>query len=190
MHFNTVEEYLSAYKSDPLNHGMLPIPLVAEHLGKSPPAVTAMLKAGTLREISIGKRNRFVSISSLIERAADAEREEEAVRKYLLDMISKGRSSVFYEPIMEPLGLSPTVPAHRTKIGAILDKVSQQSYDEHGVVLSVLVHRKTPGNTRPGPGFWEMAQNIELFDEDTMDKDEFVKAHTNAVFEAYGKAKY
>jgi hypothetical protein len=186
MHYETVADYLKAYAADPASNGILPIPLVAEHLGKSSPAVTAMLKAETLTEISIGARNRFIAIASLLEREAGEQGQEDVVWKYLVNMIQTGQRSEFYEPVMSEVGMSTTMPWHRTRMGVILDAVSMRSYKEHGVVISVLVHRKAPGTyTRPGPGFWTMVEREGLFDEATMTKDTFVREHTDAVIKAY-----
>ncbi|MDX0741562.1 hypothetical protein GOL45_30820 [Sinorhizobium medicae] len=184
MKFDTVTDYLEAYQDDPYNHGVLPVPLVAEYLERSPPAVSAMLKAGSLTEIVIGK-NRFVQTSSLLEKD-DAEAKDVAtVRQYLMNMIARGETATFYEPIMTAIGLTTTTPAHRTRIGAILDKISRDSHEERGVVLSVLVHRKTAGTTRPGPGFWGMVESEGLYDPEKQDKDDFVKQHTKLVMQKY-----
>lgn len=184
MQFETLNDYLEAYRDDPYSHGVLPVTLVAEYLDRSAPAVTAMLKAGSLTEITIGK-NRFVQTSSLLEKD-DAEAKDVAtVRKYLMDMISRGETVTFYEPIMQAIGLTTTTPAHRTRIGAILDRISKDSHEEKGVVLSVLVHRKTAGTTRPGPGFWGMAESEGLFNPKEQDRDEFVRDHTKLVFKRY-----
>ncbi|MGO4618557.1 hypothetical protein AB4Z34_01615 [Ensifer sp. 2YAB10] len=186
MQFDTVNDYLEAYRDNPYNHGVLPIPLVAEYLERSAPAITAMLKAGSLTEISIGK-NRFVQTASVLEKD-DAEAKDVAtVRQYLMDMIDRGETATFYEPLMTAIGLTTTTPAHRTKIGAILDRISKDSHEEKGVVLSVLVHRKTAGTTRPGPGFWGMVEGEGLFNPKEQDKDDFVKQHTKLVMKKYGK---
>ncbi|MFQ6238225.1 hypothetical protein [Sinorhizobium meliloti] len=186
MKFATVTDYLEAYRDDPYNNGILPIPLVAEYLDRSAPAVTAMLKAGSLAEITIGK-NRFVQTASVLEKD-DAEAKDVAkVRGYLMDMIARGETATFYEPIMTAIGLTTSTPAHRTRIGAILDKISRDSHEEKGVVLSVLVHRKSAGTTRPGPGFWGMVESEGLFDPEEQDKDDFVKQHTKLVLKKYGK---
>ncbi|WP_026612848.1 hypothetical protein [Ensifer aridi] len=186
MKFHTVTDYLEAYEDDPYNHGVLPVPLVADYLERSPPAVTAMLRAGSLTEIVIGK-NKFVQTSSLLEKD-DAEAKDVAtVRQYLMNMIARGETSTFYEPIMTAIGLTTTTPAHRTRIGAILDRISRDSHEEKGVVLSVLVHRKTAGTTRPGPGFWGMVESEGLYDPEEQDKDDFVREHTKLVMKKYGK---
>lgn len=186
MQFDTVNDYLEAYRDDPYNHGVLPIPLVAEYLDRSAPAVTAMLKAGSLTEISIGK-NRFVQTASVLEKDDTEAKDIATVRGYLMNMIARGETATFYEPIMEIIGLTTTTPAHRTKIGAILDRISKDSHEEKGVVLSVLVHRKTAGTTRPGPGFWGMVESEGLYDPEKQDKDDFIREHTKLVMKEYGK---
>lgn len=186
MKYDTVSDYLEAYKDDPYNHGILPIPLVAEYLERSAPAVSAMLKAGSLTEIVIGK-NKFVQTSSLLEKDGAEAKDVAKVRAYLMDMITRGEASTFYDPIMKIIGLTTTTPAHRTRIGAILDKISRDTHEEKGVVLSVLVHRKTAGTTRPGPGFWGMVQSEGLYDPKKQDKDDFIREHTKLVMKKYGK---
>lgn len=184
LEFETVGEYLDSFKAKPFELGILPVPLAADHLGKTPAAVTAMVKAQTLRQIVIGK-NKFVQTASILDREAGAVDQEKIVRNYLIDMLKRGETSTFYEPLMDAIGLKTTIPWHRTRIGAILDVISKQSHQERGVVLSVLVHRKAPGTTRPGPGFWGMAEDEGLFDPDAEDRDEFVKRHTKEVIKAY-----
>lgn len=184
--FDNVGEWLEAFERDPIKHGIIPVTAVADHLGKSAPGITAAMRAGTLGEIKIGK-TKFVSAASLLDRAAEEKRQEKVVKRYLLNMIKNGQRSTFYGPLMAELGMETTIPWHRNRIGAILDSVSKESHRDkkRKVVLSVLVHAKTSGTTRPGPGFWGMVEAEGLFDPETMDRDEFVKKHTDAVFKAY-----
>ncbi|WP_283195095.1 hypothetical protein [Rhizobium sp. AN80A] len=102
-----------------------------------------------------------------------------------MDTTAKGDTRTFYKPIMDWIGLVTTTPAHRTRIGAMLDKISKDSHDENGVVLSVLVYRKTAGKTRLGPGFWGMVEAKDLSDPETQHKDDFVRNHTELVMKKY-----
>ena len=43
--------------------------------------------------------------------------------------------------------------ADRSYIGPVLGAISADTYKEYGLFLTVLVHRKTAGTTKPGPGF-------------------------------------
>ncbi len=70
--------------------------------------------------------------------------------------------------------MSPSVPADRTAIGGILDAVSQQMWEKHQIILSVIVHRKTAGRTRPGPGFFELAKRLGLYRKGD-DEDELIE---------------
>lgn len=160
---------------------VMPVPVVADHLGKTSAAITAMIRAGKLEEIRI-KNNRFVKVSSLLDLQDEFENQIRVVTDYLVKLAKNGTHKVYYEPVMTEVDMSPSVPADRTKIGHILGEISQKTYDEKRLLLSVLVHRKAPGTTRPGPGFFDLARHMG-FEWD--DDDEFVKKQTKLVLKAY-----
>lgn len=92
------------------------------------------------------------------------------------------RNVAFYEQVMKMLGMSRTVPADRTKIGAILGRVSEESFRKHKILLSVIVHRKTAGRTVPGPGFLTLARELEFtWEDDRL----FVEQQGERVFDHY-----
>jgi hypothetical protein len=183
MTFDNLNQYLAAYSKD-RELGIIPIPLVAEYLERTPAAVTAMIRAGNLAEIKIGK-NRFVSVQSLADRQKKHDDDCMIVKNYLIKQVRKGETAMFYEPVMAQIGLSTTVPADRTKIGIILGDISAETNDQKGrdrCMLSVLVHRKTAGTTRPGDGFFELARHLGYeWDDD----DAFVEEQTKRVMRAY-----
>jgi hypothetical protein len=167
LEFDTLESYLEAYEKD-RELGVMPIALVADHLGRTPAAVSAMIRSGRLSEIRIGK-NRFVALQSLLEMKNAQDSQVERVEKYLIKQAKAGVRAVFYEPVMAQIGLSTGIPADRNRIGQI---------------LTVLVHRKTAGTTKPGPGFPGLAEALGYeWDEDSY--DEFVEEQTDLVLEHY-----
>jgi hypothetical protein len=182
LEFDTLESYLEAYEKD-RELGVMPIALVADHLGRTPAAVSAMIRSGRLSEIRIGK-NRFVALQSLLEMKNAQDSQVERVEKYLIKQAKAGVRAVFYEPVMAQIGLSTGIPADRNRIGQILGQISRKSDEENGILLTVLVHRKTAGTTKPGPGFPGLAEALGYeWDEDSY--DEFVEEQTDLVLEHY-----
>ena len=178
--FETLADYMEAFSKNP-DLAVIPTPLVAEHLGRTPPAVTAMIRTGKLDEIQIGK-NKFIALRSLMELEKAFQRQVDIVEQYLRDLVKEGRRSVFYEPIMTKVGMDPAIPADRTKIGEILGEVSRRSMKRDGVLLSVLVHRKSAGNTGPGPGFFKLAAELGC---SWTDDNAFVEEQTELVIKKY-----
>jgi hypothetical protein len=181
MTFETLDDYIKAFSKD-RELAVIPIPLVAEHLERSGPAVTAMLRTGRLDEIRIGK-NRFVGLKSLVDMQEEFDKQVEVVERYLIKQVRKGIGAVFYEPVMAQVGMDTGIPADRTKIGNILGAISRRSQDENKVMLSVLVHRKTLGTTNPGPGFFALARSLGY--ECADNENEFVRKQTARVMKAY-----
>lgn len=182
MQFESLADYISAYRDDPSIVG-LPVPVVAEHLGVSPAAVAARVRSGSMQGLRIG-RHSFVSLQSLIEDEDKMDANVGVVEAYLWKQAKAGISTIFYEPVMATVGLTPRVPAERNRIGAILGRVSEKSLAESKVMLSVLVHRKTAGVTRPGPGFFDLARHLGFEFED---EDDFVKKQTAKVLKLAAK---
>jgi hypothetical protein len=174
--FTDLTAYLHEFKSSQTGLAGIPIPLVAEHLGVTHAAVTRQLREGPLREIKIGK-SRLVSVESLLARERHRESQRAEVETFLEKAATEGRTSVFYEEIMTPLGMSTRVPADRTRIGEILGEISEDTEAASGILLSVLVHRKSSGVSKPGPGFFNLAEwlGYEWDDDAEFIQDETVK---------------
>lgn len=179
--FDTLAHYITAQTTQG-DLAAVPVPLVAEHLEVTPAAVTAMLTDGRLDGVRIGK-NTLVTLASLQARQTKRAGEESSIYKYLRKRAKEGARVIFYEPIMAQVGMTPRVPADRTRIGGILGKVSERSYAENGVLLSVLVHQKKAGTTRPGKGFFDLARHLGY---QWVDDDAFIKAETDKVMKVYG----
>ena len=83
-----------------------------------------------------------------------------------------------YEDIAPMLGLKMGDPADRVRIGQILGEISKQEHEAGRPMLSAVVTRK--GDERPGPGFFELAQQLGLvgaMDSDTFFIHELKRVH-------------
>ena len=179
--YDSLDDYLKDFMED-WSLAVMPVPVVAEHLNRTPAAITAMIRAGKLEEVRI-KKNKFVKVASLLDMQEEFNRQVETVMVYLEKLARKGIRKVYYEPVMAEVGMSPSVPADRTKIGAVLGAVSRRSQKERKVLLSVLVHRKTLGTTNPGPGFYGLARDLGYDCEDG--DNDFVEKQTDRVMRSY-----
>lgn len=183
MRYSNLDAYLDAYRAQKGDISVVPIPLVADMFERTSAAVSAMLRKGKLEECVIGK-NRFVTVRSLLNAKKEELADVESVTKYLVGLARKGIDKVFYEPVMTKIGLSWMIPAHRGKIGEILGEVSRRSHADHGVMLSVLVHRKkTRGVTKPSDQFFDLAKRLNYKWDD---EHEFVAKQTKKVLKIYG----
>lgn len=143
-------------------------------------AIDRMVRLGQLEAVHIGG-TRYVLAKSLIELNKREDDDVTKVRK-LIEKFARNKRSLFYEPVMSILGLSHTVPADRTRIGWVLGAVSTQTHDENRFLLSALVHKKTGGKTRPGDGFFILAEELGY---EGSDRDALVDQQTRRIFRYY-----
>ena len=183
MIFDTPANYLRAFETDP-TLAILPMQTAAEFRNVSRAAIDRMLRLKQLEEISIGK-TRYVRILSLVSIQRRQDERITTVRAYL-EQCARKKTIVVYEPVRALIGLSHAIPADRTSIGKILDAVSKQTWEEKRILLSVIVHRKTLGKTRPGPGFFTLAKS---FGFSLDDKDTFIAKETEKVWAGYALPK-
>ncbi|SEB02361.1 hypothetical protein [Rubrimonas cliftonensis] len=183
--FTDIGAYLDALAGDP-GLAIVSKKMAAEALGLSRPAIDGRIKDGRLATVKIAAA-RHVLASALIEHRRGQEEVNARIRSYL-GGVAADRGTVFYEPVMSLVGMSTRMPRDRELIGAILGDISRASYDEtateeaHGILLSVLVHRKTGGTTRPSPAFFDLARELG-FEWD--DDDAFVAQEMERVWKAY-----
>ena len=104
------------------------------------------------------------------------------IERYLKNLARGGERSVFYEPVMELVGLTHKIPADRTTIARMLGEVSRRSQEEDQVLLSVVVHKKTSGSTLPSEGFFPWAEELGY---EWDDEYEFVEQQTDRVLNTY-----
>lgn len=182
MDFKDAADYFRAFEKDPAACAILPIQMLADIRGVSRGAIVRMIEVGQLKGIKIGK-TRYVRASSYIDLLKERERRIQTVRAYLEEVASK-RQNVTYEPVMSLVGLRWQTPQDRLTIGRILGAISRQTHAEHGILLTVIVHRKTAGRPRPGEGFFELSLGLGY---EWDDNDEFVEDETEKVWDFYSK---
>ena len=95
---------------------------------------------------------------------------------------------VFYEPLMTAIYRSPKVPADRSYIGRVLGAISADTYKEYGLFLTVLVHRKTAGTTKPGPGFQGLFDMVGRPWKSKTEQD-FIEFETDRVLAHYSRKR-
>jgi hypothetical protein len=183
MKFESAAAYLRALEKDP-KLSALPLQLVANLRGVTRAAIDRMVKLRQLDEIRVGK-SRFVRAWSLIERDRKHRENIAAVKKFLEARAREGLKFVFYEPVMDVVGLRPAIPADRAAIGRMLREIAEQTKKESDILLPVLVHRKATGRTRPGLGFRKLARTLGYrFDS----YDDFLEQQTQKVMRHYRRA--
>ncbi|MFZ7090820.1 hypothetical protein [Primorskyibacter sp. 2E233] len=167
---------------------IMPNSLAAEVLGESSNAISKKVKKGDVAVISIGK-NRYIS-ADYVHDLVDKGIQRKALIIKGLERVARNGSTIFYGELMEMADMNWKSPPDRAKIGAILGKISRESYEEDGILLSSLVHRKGPEPTSPGPGYITLIEGMsddyddpDLYDED--DLDAVIGRHMEAVWEHY-----
>jgi hypothetical protein len=182
--FEDLHGYIEAYQKNS-NIAVVPYSLVASYFDVTSAGIAAMERSGRLQGVRIG-RNPFILLESILQLERNRENEVLIVEEFLKKLAKAKQRSVFYEPIMEKIGLDWRVPADRSRIGSILGEISERTAEvdkRQKLMLTVLVHRKTAGVTRPGKGFFDLARDLgHTFN----DEDEFVRRHTDKVIEAFG----
>jgi hypothetical protein len=177
--FSSARDYLTALQHNS-ELAIVPLQIAADSRGVTRAAIDRMLRIGQLSEIKIGK-GRFVKASDLTKLTEDREKQIRKVRAFL-EKRAKQREKVFYEPVMNILGLDRLVPANRTAIGSILGEISERTYEDNKILLSAIVHRKSPGETVPGDGFIQLAKSLGL---PVKDEREFVNREVKKVWDFY-----
>ena len=178
--FGDTAAYLNAFANGNAP-ALLPAQLVAEHINVTLPTVKRMLQDNRLSGVRISK-NLFISVPSLQKRERQFEEEVLTIERYLKNLARGGERSVFYEPVMELVGLTHKIPADRTTIARMLGEVSRRSQEEDQVLLSVVVHKKTSGSTLPSEGFFPWAEELGY---EWDDEYEFVEQQTDRVLNTY-----
>ena len=181
--FATSTEYLKALSLNP-DLAVVSIAMAAECRGVGRATIERQLAVNGLGGLMIGK-TRCVLARDLIALNQHDQDQIAKVRQFVEAYAVQGRS-VFYEPVMNAIGMKPSIPRHRLQIGVILGQVSRQTWAEHRILLSVLVHKKTAGTTRPSDSFFDLVRDVQHpeYDDDT-DIDAFIDAEMQKVWEHY-----
>jgi len=149
---------------------VLPFNVAANAVGVSRAAIERMLADGRLSEIVVGDM-RCVRANGVVDLVEKMDQRVNAAFARL-EVVARQRATLTYRPLMEEVDLDYTLSRDRNVIANVLDRVSRRSNKEHGILLSVLVHRKN-GAALPGPGFFALATELgyavadkaEFFDE-------------------------
>jgi hypothetical protein len=181
--FESVQDYLTELHTN-RDLAVVSKAMAAKSRGVSAPAIERMLADNRLTSIRISGTS-CVLAKQLIELMEKEEKRRTTVRQ-LLEKFACEKEFVFYDQVMAPIGLSTRKPPDRKAIGAILGGISEKTYKEKGVLLSVLVHKKTAGKTLPSEGFFMLADSLEIAYDD---RDDFVEEQTRLVFECYRAKK-
>jgi hypothetical protein len=184
MEYSDAKEYIEAFRRNP-KLAVVSLQIAADFRGVSRAAIERMVAAKHLQEIKI-KNTRCILAHGLIDLAEAFEHQVRVAREYLEEAAAT-RAIIFYEQVMKVLGMSRTVPADRTKIGAVLGRVSEVSFEKDGILLSAIVHRKTTGRTVPGPGFLNLAEQLDF---DWNDERTFIEEQVKRVFDHYAGRPY
>lgn len=185
--FPTVDAWLQAYsRGQPV--AIMPSALAAEALGVSANAVTKNLKAGSIPSITIDER-RYISADYVHLQVTEAEHVLERI-SIEIERVARLRKSIFYGELMGHVGMNSQNPRDRMKIGELLAQISRKSFEENGVFLSSIVHRKGAAPTSPGPGYMPLIAEIaEEYDGVDYDPEEdevgILQRHMEAVWDYY-----
>lgn len=185
MNFSDADAYIRAYAKD-RSLAIVPVPMAADLFGITSAGIVARVRNGALQEIRVAG-TRYVTMESVIDSVSRTDRDVDIVKAFLEQQARSGVESIDYAPVMGLLGLSSKISADRTKIGWILGAVSRRSFQEKGVLLSALVHRK---NTRmpSEKGFFGLVDNlIEDWEDRYDDRESFVEAEIKRVVKKYRK---
>lgn len=170
---------------------IMPASLAAEVLGESANALTKKLKRGDIPCIIISER-RFIPAEYVHEEATKAKQVFNKLR-HEVERVARRRSKIFYGDLMQLVEMRWQSPPDRTKIGFLLGELSRWSFKRHGILLSSIVHRKSPEPTTPGPGYMTLVTELAkecagLALQPGEDEAALLKRHMAAVWDHYSKS--
>lgn len=174
LEFDSVEEYARAFAKGKAP-AILTGAMAAEVFNLAAATINNRVKRGMLEGVRISGTN-YVSLSSLNEVLAEDDNAMRIVRAYLEQQARQGNMPVNYAPAMELIGLDHKLSADRMRFGYLLGRISRQTYDAHGLLLSVMVQKK--GTTMPSDqGFFGLVDDLGLEYKNTPEgKQAFVAA--------------
>jgi hypothetical protein len=170
--------YVRMLAKDP-SFAVVPFNVAANAIGVSRAAIERMLTDGRLEEIVVDD-TRCVRANGVAGLVAKMDHRVD-VGFARLEVVARQRETLTYRPLMEEVELDYTLSRDRNVIANVLDRISRRSHKEHGILLSVLVHRKN-GQALPGPGFFSLARELGYA---VVDEAEFVEAQTERVWAHY-----
>jgi hypothetical protein len=175
----TTEEYMRAFAKD-RSLAITTVSMAADLFGIGNSAVTARIKRNALEGIKISS-TIYVLTASVLDAMEDTDRKVSIVKAYLEAQVRAGITSVEYTPTMALIGLDPKRSNDRAQIGQILGRVSEETYKDYGILLTVIVHQKNTMMPTEG-GFFGLLRHLNI---DWNDNGEFVAAETARVVKQY-----
>jgi predicted DNA-binding transcriptional regulator AlpA len=124
--------------------------------------------------------NRWSEHEQIEIRAAQVARIRE-----ILDRQARRGTRVFYEDIMEKVGLWQDGPLARVQMDWILEQASRHSHAEHKVLIGVLVHERAPRKGLPSESFFSLAESLGY---QVGSHDSFVDQEIKRIFNIYSPA--
>ena len=184
LELTTIDDYLDRLFQEPLRFAIIPKKMGGKALNLSRAGIETRINAGRLGVVTIGD-SQFLRAKEVIE-TFRGDRDLASKAREILEDCAKNRKVTTYGPFMSELGMTTQNPHHRSKIGGILGAISRDTFSKDGILLSVLVHRKSVGKTRPSPAFFKLAANLGVRGHDAPN---FLEKHTNRVWSIYSRQR-
>lgn len=178
--FDDALAYLKFLEND-ADYAIIPFQMAAEALGVSRGATAYRVRSGSLKAVQIGSA-RYIFAASLSNLVSQRRAEVETVKSFLVDIASCGAATT-YAPVMGKVDRVTTVPNDRAEIGKILCKISEESFEEHGFLLSALVMKGKLG--RPSDAFFNLAERLDPRYRRAASNDAYIKKQLKRIHKHY-----
>ena len=166
LNFKNYQAYLAAFleaRNDGRDLSIVSLFGASRIRGVSKQAITNAIQRQTLTGVKIGKTQCVLMDDLVIEHEAKT---ADYIKTVSLIEKKAARGSVLeYGKGMEAIGLDHTLSWQRNRYAKLLETISRESYEEHGILLTALVVRK--GSKSPSNGFFTMARGLGFTFEDT-----------------------
>lgn len=188
--FSTVQQWIEALLAGaPV--GIMSTSLAAEALGEAEGSseetvgsLSRKLKEGKIGSVTI-QGKRYISAEAIHMIITSGNSQFNKLYEMLVDTAARGEKTTYGE-VMAKLGMDTQSPPDRKRIGVLLGQVCHRSWEEDGIFLSSLVHRKGSEPTAPGPGYLGLVESIKPSElKKYTDPLEMVLAHMKAVWSLY-----
>lgn len=185
--FRNAKTYSKAL-ADNSSLAIIPFSMAAELLEVEVSTVQGYVRRGTLSEISVGPKRRWVGV------LASEIRQKRRVRaKLLRDLIkiaepilvqaAKDQKTLEYNAdLMIALDLKHSHAQDRDMLGKVLGELSKSSNKSDNCMISVVAVRKK--DAKPNKAFFALARSLNVLAA-TGDENQFFKEHKETVYKKY-----
>lgn len=190
--FSSKKSYIEALvnSEDPTILAFVPVSFAAEMINVKRSTTNDLVRDKKLTKITIkedGLKWAGIQIRSLLDYTKKRKNLIDTnlgeVRQ-ILEKCAKGSAPIAYGALLAQIGMSYKNPQHRKIIGQILGKLSEETWEEHKFMLSVLAVNKSSG--QPNDVFFELAEEFGAIDSEDEDEcDEFFKDQLKLVYDFY-----